>query len=189
MKPDVFLRHLDENPVIAAVKDMDGLEKAIASNCEIIFVLFGDILNIPEITARIKTADKVAMLHVDLIEGLAYRDVSIDYIAKYTSADGILSTKLNLARRAGVCGLLAVQRFFLLDSMALANIHKQYSEDAACAIEILPGIIPKAISRLTKDISAPVIAGGLVNDKEDVINALNAGARAVSSSNQEVWFL
>lgn len=189
MRTDTFLQILEANPIIAAVKDMNGLDKAISSNCKIIFVLFGDILNAADITSRIKSADKVAMLHVDLLEGLAPRDISIDYIAKNTAADGILSTKPGLARRAGSCGLLAIQRFFLLDSMALANIHKQYSKDASCAIEILPGIIPKAISRLTRDFSAPIIAGGLINDKEDVINALNAGARAVSSTNQDVWFL
>lgn len=189
MKANEFLDVLEANPVIAAVKDMGGLEKALSSNCKVIFVLFGDILNAEEITSRIKSENKISMLHVDLIEGLASRDISVDYIARHTSADGILSTKPSLARRAGICGLLAVQRFFLLDSMALANIHKQYSKDAACAIEILPGIIPKAISRLTKDFSAPIIAGGLINDKEDVINALNAGARAVSSTNQDVWFL
>lgn len=189
MKKDHFLQLLEENPIIASVKDINGIEQAINSNCKIIFVLFGDILNITEITSRLKNADKIVMLHIDLLEGLAPRDIVVDYIAKNTDVDGILSTRLNLVRRAGSCGLLAVQRFFLLDSMALSNIFKQYHKDAACAIEILPGVIPKAISKLSKDFPAPIIAGGLINDKDDVMSALKAGARAVSSTNQDVWFL
>ena len=33
----------------------------------------------------------------------------------------------------------------------------------------------------------PIIAGGLISEKEDVINALDAGAIAISSTNQQVW--
>ncbi|MEG2499451.1 MAG: glycerol-3-phosphate responsive antiterminator, partial [Oscillospiraceae bacterium] len=32
-----------------------------------------------------------------------------------------------------------------------------------------------------------IIAGGLITDKEDVMNALSAGAVAVSSTNSAVW--
>ena len=33
----------------------------------------------------------------------------------------------------------------------------------------------------------PIIAGGLISDKESVMAALSAGAIAVSSTNHEVW--
>ena len=36
----------EENPIIAAVKDEHQLDRAIASNCGIIFFLFGNICNI-----------------------------------------------------------------------------------------------------------------------------------------------
>ena len=34
----------------------------------------------------------------------------------------------------------------------------------------------------------PVIAGGLISDKEDIIAALDAGAAAISSTNPAIWF-
>jgi glycerol uptake operon antiterminator len=37
------------------------------------------------------------------------------------------------------------------------------------------------------DTALPLIAGGLVCDKEDVMGALGAGATAVASSNRDVW--
>ncbi|MFQ7501917.1 MAG: glycerol-3-phosphate responsive antiterminator, partial [Blautia coccoides] len=35
----------------------------------------------------------------------------------------------------------------------------------------------------------PVIAGGLFEDKEDIMAALSAGAVCISTTNQEVWFM
>lgn len=42
------------------------------------------------------------MVHVDLIDGLAARDVAVDFIAKSTRADGIIDS--NLVRRAKTQG-------------------------------------------------------------------------------------
>ncbi|KIR03012.1 Glycerol uptake operon antiterminator regulatory protein [Lachnospiraceae bacterium TWA4] len=47
--------------------------------------------------------------------------------------------------------------------------------------------MPKIIKKLTKNLSIPLIAGGLISEREDVVAALNAGAIAVSSTNQAVW--
>lgn len=129
------------------------------------------------------------MVHVDLIDGLASKDIAVDYIAKNTRADGIISTRPNIVHRAKVCGLLAVQRFFLLDSIALNNIGKQPSLKDADAIEILPGLMPKIIRRLVRTIGKPIIAGGLIREKEDIVNALNAGAIAISSTDPNTWFI
>lgn len=187
MQKSEFLDLLGASPVIAAAKDMDGLEAALDSDCRVVFTLFGDIMNIAEVTKKIKASGRAAMVHMDLIDGLGSRDVSVDYIAHNTEADGIITTKLNLVRRADEVGLLAIQRFFLLDSKSLENICKQYPKDRACAIELLPGLMPKIIRRLVQKSTLPIIAGGLISDKEDVVAALGAGACAVSTTNSNIW--
>ena len=50
-------------------------------------------------------------------------------------------------------------------------------------IEVLPGLMPKVIHRVAATCGKPIIAGGLVTEKADVVNALEAGALAVSSTN------
>ena len=102
-------------------------------------------------------------------------------------ADGVLSTKATLTRRAKELGLVAIQRFFLLDSMAITNIEKQLPQGASDLIEVLPGLMPKIIRQVVALAGRPVIAGGLITDKEDVTRALSAGAVAVSSTNPAVW--
>ena len=47
--------------------------------------------------------------------------------------------------------------------------------------------MPKVIRRVARLVKLPVIAGGLISEKEDVMAALSAGAISVSSTNQSVW--
>ena len=48
-------------------------------------------------------------------------------------------------------------------------------------------MISKIIRKICISTGKPVIAGGLISDKEDVTGALGAGAIAVSSTNPAVW--
>ncbi len=188
-----FIEKLENNPVIAAVKDDKGLEKALKTECEIIFILYGDICNISDIVEKIKSAGKVAMVHMDLIAGLGSgKDVAVDYIKNTVKADGIITTKGSLIERANQLGMYTVLRYFVIDSMALVNIEKQDRHGIAQpdVIEILPGIVqPKIIQKINSISKVPVIAGGLISDREDVMNALNNGVLAVSSTNEAVWEL
>ena len=75
----------------------------------------------------------------------------------------------------------------LLDSMALKNVERHFSQESADLVEVLPGLMPKIIRQLCRTTGRPIIAGGLITDKEDVTGALGAGAVAVSSTNPAVW--
>lgn len=180
---------LQETPIISAVKSMEGLERCLSAEGKIVFVLFGDVMNIGNIVKVIQESGRMAFVHIDLVEGLASRDVAVDFLARSTKAEGILSTKPALIRRAKAQGLLAIQRYFVLDSIALQNVEKQFPPEGADAVEILPGIMPKVIRRIASVSTIPLIAGGLISDKEDVMTALGAGAMAVSTTNSDVWFL
>jgi glycerol uptake operon antiterminator len=180
--PEAFVKLLRKTPVILAVKSMEGLETCLAKDCGVIFVLFGDILSIPGIVAKIKDAGKIAMVHTDLIDGLTSKDIAADFLAEQTRVDGLISTKANLIKHAKSRGLLTIQRFFVLDSLSLLSVEKQFPLDSADAIEVLPGVMPKVIRKLALIAKKPIIAGGLISDPEDVRHALEAGAIAVSTS-------
>ena len=113
--------------------------------------------------------------------------MAVDYIKQYTEADGIITTKPALIRRGRELSLCTVLRYFLIDSMALENIRNQKHTVKPDFIEVLPGLMPKVIGQLCQISRTPIIAGGLLNDKEDVMNVLSAGVIAVSSTNQDVW--
>ena len=188
-----FIEMIEAAPVIAAVKDDEGLEICLTSEVEAVFILFGDICTIADIVARVKDAGKIAMVHMDLVTGLSPQDVSIDFIRKYTRADGIITTKANLITHAREIGLVTVLRYFVIDSLALFSIERRSRENRDSQpdmIEILPGIIvPKMVRKICSMSKVPVLCGGLIQEKEDVMNALANGAAASSTTCPEVWFM
>ncbi len=184
-----FYDAMSDCPIIAAVKDFEGIQQCLKSDVKIVFVLFGNMCNIGEIVKQIKQADKMALVHIDLIEGLSSHERAVDYISKNTEADGIISTRVNMINRAKELSLYTIFRIFVLDSRAFQSIEKQKKQIKADFIEILPGVMPKIIAKIHELSSQAVIAGGLINDREDVIDALNAGAISVSTTNQELWFM
>jgi glycerol uptake operon antiterminator len=105
----------------------------------VVFTLCGDICNIAKIVDEIKDAGKIAIVHMDLVDGLSGKESTVDFIKEHTKADGIISTKPALIKRAKELGLYTILRIFILDSMAFENIRKQMSIAKPDALEILPG--------------------------------------------------
>ena len=188
-----FVEAIEAAPIVAAVKDDQGLERCLNSDVDAVFILYGDICTIADIVAKVKDTGKIAMVHMDLITGLSPRDISLDFIRKYSRADGIITPKGNLISHAKEIGLATVLRHFVLDSMALINIERQSHQNRETQpdmIEILPGIIvPKMIRKICAMSRVPVICGGLIQEKEDVMSALSSGAVAISTTSPEVWFM
>lgn len=181
------LQLFEINPVIAAVKDEQQLEKALCSDCDIIFFLFGSICSIGELVFRAKSAGKLAFVHLDLTQGLSGREIAADFINSFTEADGVISTRPALIKYAKGLGLITVFRFFLVDSLSLSGLKKQIDCCSADFVEIMPGVMPRVIKRVCEELSVPVITGGLISDKEDVIAALSAGARCISTTCEKLW--
>ena len=189
MNPKELLQNLEAVPVIPAIKDDGGLDRCLSCESKVVFVLYGSVNTIRDIVLRLKEAGKTVFVHIDLLDGLSAREAAVEYLLRNVSADGVISTKAGLLHFARSRGLLTVQRYFVLDSLALENIRRAEQPGSADLVEILPGLMPKIISRLSRELAKPIIAGGLISDKEDIVTALNAGAIAISSTNQSVWFM
>lgn len=109
-----FLDAVEENPVIAAIKSPEDLKECCGiPEIRIVFILYGDICSLGEIVKAVKDAGKIAMVHVDLIGGLSTREVAVDFIHTSTMADGIITTKPSLIRRARELSMFTVLRFFV----------------------------------------------------------------------------
>lgn len=184
-----FAKIIAESPIIAAVKDEAGLEASLKSDCRIIFTLSGTILDIGDMVAKIREAGRIAIVHADFVSGLSGKDVAADYLKKVVGADGVISTKGMIVKRAKEIGMISVQRTFVVDSIALSNMKKQLDVFKPDAVEILPGLMPKILHEMKEYAGIPVIAGGLLSDKKDVMDALKAGADAISTSKEALWYV
>lgn len=146
-------------------------------------------MTIHRIVATLKSAGKWVFVDVDLLDGFSSKPVTVDFLNAHTQVDGVLSSKTIMVKAAKAAGLLAIHRLFLVDSFSYHNVSKQVGLSKPDAVMILPGCMPRVIAWVRDDTDLPLIAGGLVCDKEDVLGALGAGATAVASSNRDVWFM
>lgn len=181
-----FYDAIVDGPIIAAVKDETGVEVCIQNDIRVVFILYGELITIPDIVQRLKDAGKFVIVHLDLIGGLAVREEAVRFIRYGTAADGIISTKPEMIRYAKELDLCTVFRIFAIDSKAIGGL-EHHGMEFADLIEVLPGIMPKIIKHIAGQAAVPVIAGGLISEKEDVMRALDAGAIAISTTNQAVW--
>ena len=182
MNPIIEAR--ERTPVIAAT-DRAGWQSAVLSDIEVLFHLGADIMTIADDIQAAKQGGKFVFIHIDLADGIGKDRAGIDWLKKL-GADGVISTRTQLIRAAHDSGLLAVQRFFILDSKGMHSISETIENTRPDLIEIMPGVIPKALKAVAAH-KIPVIAGGLIETKQEATAALSSGAIAVSTGKKELW--
>lgn len=178
-----------ESSVIAAIRSDEDLEKVLHSDALVVFVLYGSIINIKNICAKLEEASKVTFVHVDLIEGLKGDYVGLSFIQQHARPYGIITTKPTNIKYAKQLGLSTIQRIFVVDSLSLQTGIKNIQSVHPDAVEVMPGVASKIIKSLEEAIRVPIIAGGLIQNKKDVMESINAGAVAVSTTKEELWNL
>ena len=178
--------YFEDSPIISAVKDK-CFEEALNSPSNVIFLLGTSIFKIEERIRKAHNANKLLFLHIDLAEGIGKDKIGIEYLSNL-GIDGIISTRTNLIKSARDYGLYTVQRFFVLDSQGVNSIGDMLASSSPDVIEIMPGVIGKIIEKFSKS-DIPVIAGGLIETKQEVTNALKLGAIAVSTGKKELWYM
>src|SRR5690554_889516 len=93
-----FFDRVIENPIVASVKDLNNLDMALDSPCEIIFLLTGNIFNLKEISNRVRSRNKGLYIHIDSIDGFSKDTWGLEYIIKNIYPDGIITEKDNLVK-------------------------------------------------------------------------------------------
>lgn len=177
---------LERTPVIAAIQN-NQLDVALESPAEIIFNLKATLLDVKECIEKTHSAGKKIFIHIDLADGIGKDKTGVEYLASL-GADGIISTRSQLIKFANDAGLVTVQRFFALDSKGVDSISDMLESAKPNLIEIMPGIASKVIKRFVY-CGVPVIAGGLIETKQEVTEALKNGAYAISTGKSELWYI
>lgn len=179
--------HFYNNPIIAAARNKLDLEDSFRSNVVTVFLLHSSIMNVKYFVEMCKKNGKYVLVHLDMIDGLGSDMEAIRFINDEVKPNGVISTRTNVLKHAKECGLYTIQRCFCVDSAAVRTGIKSAEQISADAIEVLPGISTKVIRKYVSQLNRPIITGGLISTKEDIIASLNAGAIAVSTSCKELW--
>lgn len=176
------------HPVIASVRDEQKLEAALASRCQAIFLLSTSLSRLEQVGAAVAAADKLLFIHLDFIGGLGRDEEALEYLTRTARPTGLITTRTGLVQGARRLGLVPLQRLFLLDSQSLNTGIEAARSSRAEVVEVLPGIIPRAVGAIRAQLpNAVIIAGGLVRSPREVGRALQAGASGISTSNPLLW--
>ena len=178
---------LAQHPVIAAIRDRKALPRAAAASTPCVFLLAADLMTLDQDMALLAAAGKSVFIHMDLITGLGHDSAGIRFLSSHWHPTGIISTHQHLLRAGQEEGLLTIQRVFVMDNYAITTGLRLVKAARADFIELLPGVIPKAIRTVHDEIQRPIIAGGMIAETAEITQALQAGALAVSTGAESLW--
>lgn len=172
--------------VAAAVRTEEDFQAALGSSVDVIFLLYSNILTVDEHIKAAHEANKKIFIHMDFAEGIGKDRAGMEFL-KRMDVDGILTTKTNMIRPAKDAGLITVQRFFILDSHSVDTALDSIRIAKPDVVEIMPGVVVKKIKEFADKVNTPILVGGLLEFKEEVDAAIDAGATAVSTADRILW--
>lgn len=152
-----------------------------------LFILGGTLSTLAEPVGRLTHRGWRVFCHVDMVKGLSADVDGLAFLAEFAGPTGIITTHSYTVQLAKKVGLVAIQRIFLVDSQSIQTGITQAKACQPDAVEVLPGLLPRAIRQMVDRIDRPIIAGGLIINENDARMALAAGATSVSTSERRLW--
>lgn len=177
----------ERQKILPAVRGMKDFEQLIESKFNYIVLLDSHVGKLRSIVNFAKSRNKKILLHADLVHGLKSDEYAAEFLCQEIKPAGLISTRNNIIQTAKKQGVLAIQRLFLLDSIALETSFKQIDRSKPDYIEVLPGVIPDMIREVKNETGIPIFAGGLIRTVQEAETAVAAGAEAVTTSRKDLW--
>jgi glycerol uptake operon antiterminator len=179
---------LEKRHIIAAIRNIEALAAAAQSPTEVVYLLFGNPLTLPDLLRTIREQGKLPLVNLDLLAGFSRDSINAEYLASCGAA-GIVSTHSEVLRASRRQGLITVQRTFALDSSAIDAGLRTIGQFVPDAVEILPAVAaPRVVGRFRQvHPNLRIMAGGLISDLKEVETLLSAGIDAVSVSDPAFW--
>ncbi|MCD8809678.1 glycerol-3-phosphate responsive antiterminator [Mammaliicoccus sciuri] len=175
------------NHILPAIRSMKDMEKFLKMDYERCVLLDTHIGHLQGVLEQMKKHQKEVMLHIDLIKGLSNDEAAVEYVIQQYKPHGIISTKSKIIKRAKKLNTLTILRVFILDSTALSRSIELIKQSDPDLVEVLPGVATKVIKEISDKTGKRIIAGGLINTKEEIDLAIESGAQYVTSSDITIW--
>lgn len=168
--------------IIPAVNDFAQLRQFLESEYSLCVLMHSHLADLDEIFARLKSADKRGMIHIDLIRGLSADEYGAEYLCGRLAPAGVISTRPPVITACRRLGVTAVQRCFLIDSSALEKSLAAVEKCRPDYVELLPALCTPLFPALRARLNIPLIAGGLIQSKGMAEKILKTGVDAVTIS-------
>ena len=186
-----ILEILKKNPVIPCTSHYDELLKEEYAQNKLSLVYDISIFDLIKIAKKKNDAKKEIILNLDTLKGLSSDDYGIKFIHDYLKIK-ILSTAspriINLLKKTDIT---IVQSMFILDTKSLKKGLQLVKAGKPDFLDIRPGILyPKTSGLIREELGdIPIICSGFINNKPELEKILSFGAKAVTTSTQDLWTL
>lgn len=167
---------------VPVVPSMKRLEKFIET--DLVVCILQDI-HISLLEHMIKTLhdnNKLALVHIDMVHGISNDEHGAEFLCQRLRADGVISSKTRIIETTKKNKKIAIQRMFLIDSKSIERGIETLQKSQPDIVEVMPAIAYKIIPYIKSKINMPLIGGGLLKSKEDILQGLEAGCMAFTVS-------
>jgi glycerol uptake operon antiterminator len=164
----------------------EQLELALSSRTEIIFLLRGNGLALGPEIRRIHAADKLAAVHLDLVDGIRADPRGVEWLARL-GADALITSHGRLMPVIREEGAIAILRLLLSRRTHLDTAFTAVSRAGPDIVEVLPGVILPTLAGLMPTFGVPLLAGGFIRTEADAEDVLKAGAAGITTSAPNLW--
>src|SRR5690554_4406050 len=166
-------------PVVPTMKRLEQFLLTDLSTCllqDIHISLLADIIS------ALHKNERKALVHIDMINGVASDEYGTEYLCQKLKADGIISSKSKIIEVTKRNKKIAIQRMFLIDSKSVDRGVDMLLRSKPDMVEVMPAIAFRIIPSIKERLNIPIIGGGLIKSRADIENGLKAGCVAFTVS-------
>lgn len=179
---------LTRHPVIATLYGAELIDDFIASEAEISIVANFELRRLQSVIKSLTDAKKYPIVNIDSCDGLSQDKGGVDYLAEI-GAKGLVSTRVATVQRAKKAGLVSIQKVFVTDRSTFPRSVSALEQSEPNLVQLMPAPMLPHIPAQYRKAMPPIVASGFVCGREDAVNAISAGAIAVSTSDKKLWKL
>jgi glycerol uptake operon antiterminator len=177
-----------EFTIIPSVRNLKNFDSALASISKVILLSEVHVGSLRSLVKRCHDNDKIALVNMDLVGGLATDKIGIKLLKNLFRVNGIISSNSINVNMAKMTALYAIQRFFLIDSRGLDSGLRALENTRSDAIEVLPGpLATRFKEKITKVRNVPLLGGGFITDKCTVSEIYKSGFMGLTTSKKDLW--
>ncbi len=167
---------------VPVVPNMKRMERFIDSNLKVCVLQDIHISLLEHMIKTLHDNNKLALVHIDMVHGISSDEHGAEFLCQRLRADGIISSKTRIIETTKKNRKIAIQRMFLIDSKSIERGIETIQKSQPDIVEVMPAIAFNIIPYINNQIDIPIIGGGLLKSKEDIIEGLKAGCIAFTVS-------
>lgn len=168
--------------VVPAVNDFAQLRLFLRTEYPMCVLMHNHLCDLDELFAQLRAGGRQALVHCDLIRGLAPDEFGTEYLCSRFHPEGIISVRPSVIAACKRLKTTAIERAFLIDSSALERSVAMIERTEPDYVELLPALCWPLFPALGERISVPLIAGGLIPSLPEAEKILSQGVKAVTVS-------